>query len=328
MAKYTVELREIVKSGAKIFNFEYDFYDETKKSDFEQKFVNHFYFREIGTETVGRFQHYLKCKCHEVLPFYNEMMRVAAMDYDLINNYNLTETFSKTNSSTKTSTDNTNQTGTSSGSTTNNNTLNRSADIDTTSKKTNTLDSTTKHNELNETETVQQTDETGKLDKTSTLDIDGKTVRSDTPNGLLAMTDIKTNVYASEANIEDATNKTVDTQTNSANKKNTTTDNATINVSDNVDATAVDDLSENRDEDITETNSGTVENSGTLSNTTKTDHSDNDNGKEDYTLQRVGNIGVDAPSDMLRKHIEFQRTIRTAYLQFFDECEDLFMQIF
>jgi hypothetical protein len=232
MARYTVELREIVKSGAKIFNFDYDFYDETKKADFEQKFVDHFYFREIGVETVGRFQHYLKCKCHEVLPFYNEMLKVCAMDYDLINNYNLTETFSKTNSSTKTSTENANQTGTSSNLNTNTSTLTRSADIDTTSKKTNTLDSTTKHNELNETETVAKETETGKLDKTSTLDIDGKKIESDTPNGLLAMADIKTNVYASNANIEDTTSKTIDAQTNSADKTNTTTDNATINVSD------------------------------------------------------------------------------------------------
>jgi hypothetical protein len=91
---------------------------------------------------------------------------------------------------------------------------------------------------------------------------------------------------------------------------------------------STDDLTQNVDEDTTETNTGSIQNNGSLSNTTKVDHSDNDTGKEDYTLARVGNIGVDAPSDMLRKHVEFQRVIRTAYLQFFDECEDLFMQLY
>jgi hypothetical protein len=42
MAKYTVELRDIVKSGLKVFDFDYTFYDEAKKPDFEQKFINHF----------------------------------------------------------------------------------------------------------------------------------------------------------------------------------------------------------------------------------------------------------------------------------------------
>ena len=95
MAKYSVELGDVAKSGLKIFNFEYDFYDVTKKPDFEKKFINHFRFREIGTETVGRFQHYLKCKCDETLPYYNMLFRTSLIDYEKTINYNLVETYTK-----------------------------------------------------------------------------------------------------------------------------------------------------------------------------------------------------------------------------------------
>ena len=38
MAKYTVELNDIIKSGYKLFDFDYTFYDETKKPEFEDPF--------------------------------------------------------------------------------------------------------------------------------------------------------------------------------------------------------------------------------------------------------------------------------------------------
>jgi hypothetical protein len=304
MAKYTVELRDIVKSGLKVFDFPYEFYDDTKKAEFEQKFIDHFLFREIGTETVGRFQHYLKCKCRETLPYYNLLLKTAEYEYDVKNNYNLTETFTKTITNTKTSTGNINQNGT----TDNTETV--------ASEKINTLDSTTQHTEDNEINHVEDIDETGKLDKTSTLDIDGKKVQSDTPNGLLSMTDIKNNVYASKADVEDTTNKTVDAQTNSANKKSNSTDTTTATVTDTVDATSGDSLT------------GTTHNNGTVANTTNANQNESDNGTESYTLERNGDIGVDTTPDKLKKHIEIQKILTTIYIQFFDECEDLFMQVY
>jgi hypothetical protein len=304
MARYTVELRDIVKSGLKIFDFSYTFYDDTKKADFEQKFIDHFYFREIGVETVGRFQHYLKCKCNERLPYYNELLKITQMQYDVLNPYSVTETMEKTSANIKTSTGNINQNGT----TNNTETVN--------TEKVNTLDSTTEHIESNEIKRDEDIIETGKLDKTSTLDIDGKKVASDTPNGLLAMSDIKNNVYASKADIEDTTNKTVDAQTNSADKKSNSTETTTNTVTDTVDATSGDSLT------------GTTHNNGSVTNATATTQNENDNGTENYNLHRVGHIGVQTKSELLLKHIELLNKIQTFYTQFFDECEDLFMQIY
>lgn len=304
MAKYTVELRDIVKSGLKVFNFDYDFYDVAKKPDFEQKFINHFLFREIGTETVGRFQHYLKTKCDEVLPYYNLLFKTALYEYDVKNNYNLTETFTKTTTNTKAATGNINQSGTLQNTET------------TTSDKTSTLDSTTGHTEdLTQTHT-DDTTTNDTVGKTSTTTIDGKKVESDTPNGLLSMANIKGNVYASKAGIEDTTNVTADNQTTIIKKTGTTTDETLATTSDTVDASSVDTLV------------GTTSGNGTTANTTDTTQSENDNGTETYTLDRVGDIGVDTTPDKLRKHIELQKTLTTVYLQFFEECEDLFMQVY
>jgi hypothetical protein len=308
MARYTVELNDIVKSGLKVFNFPYVFYDETKKPDFEEKFINHFLFREIGQETVGRFQHYLKCKCDETLPYYNLLLKTALYEYDVKNNYNLTETFTKTNTMQKGIT----------GKATQNVNLNRDSDIVITGDKTNTLDSETDHTE--DIEFVKDgtiTDE-GTIDNTSTVDVDNKKVGSDTPNGLLSMTDITKNVYASKADIEDGTTKTVDKQTSNAEKTDNTKETTERTTKDTIDATSRDISTDTTNEDTTET----------TSNITDTTQSEDQSGSESYTLERVGDIGVDTTPDKLRKHIEIQKIFTTVYAQFFDECEDLFMQIY
>lgn len=308
MAKYTTELRDIVKSGLNIFDFPYVFYDETKKADFEQKFINHFYFREIGQETVGRFKHYLKCKCDETLPYYNMLFTTAQMEYDLLNNYNLTETFTKTNTVTK-------ETG---GNATQNGTLHRASEVEANGDKTNTLDSTTEHTENTDFTKDETVTETGEDNRSIAVTVDNRKVQSDTPNGLLSMPDIKGNVYASKAEIEDGTTSTTDNDNTSAEKKGNSIENTTSNVSDVVNATSHDTTNDNNTEDTTET----------TNNTTNTTQNETGNGTENYTLTRIGNIGVDKPSDMLQKHIEFQKTMTTIYSQFFNECEDLFMQIF
>ena len=76
MAKYTTELRSICevyagyneeqgynnvndvikKALPKIFDFDFPIYDENYRSVLETKIVKHFYTREIGYETVGRWK--------------------------------------------------------------------------------------------------------------------------------------------------------------------------------------------------------------------------------------------------------------------------------
>jgi hypothetical protein len=268
MAKFTAELRDIVESGVKIFNFEYPFYDETKRTEFEQRFIDHFYFREIGVETTGKFIHYLKCKCNERLPYYNELLNICNMDYEVLKPYNINETYAKTNTNNRSGTSETIQSGTMSGNS------NTTEVIDKDATNTITEDKTTTINDLN------------------------KNVSSDTPNGLLSMTDIKNNVYASNAEI---------------------VDNENTSIIDGTQKTTIKD---------DETNKTNTENSEHASSNVNSSQNETNTENETYNLTRKGHIGVQTASELLEKHIELQQKIRTFYTQFFNECEDLFMCIY
>ncbi len=292
MAMYTVELNTIVKSGFNIFNFDYEFYDDTKKDDFEQKFINHFYFREIGTETVGRFQHYLKCKFDETLPYYNMLFRTALVDYEQIINFNVTETLTKDN------TRNNNLTG------------NGSLDGTSSSNKTSELDSETNHTETNNFSKNETLTEIATDGTTVTTTIDNKKVGSDTPNALLSMEDITNNVYASKAEIDTNTSTVADNKQLNNNKTDVLTESTTVTTKDTVNGTN------------TENSDDSFHNSSTNEQTiTETQN-------ENYTKETKGNIGVRSEAEMLQKHIELQKVLTTILIKFFNECEDLFMQIY
>jgi hypothetical protein len=328
MARYTTELRDIANSGVKIFNFEYAFYDETKRPDFEQRFIDHFYFREIGQETFGRFQHYLKVKCNEVLPYYNELLKAAQLNYEILNNYNITETLEKTNILTKQLNENSNQTGqlntTVIDSNTNERTLNTNTDL----SKTSTLESNTEHTDNVDFSKSQDEHEESTNQTNTTIDIDNKKVESDTPSGLLSMSNIKNNVYASKADIEDNTNITNGSEAIQADKTGTTNENTSTTSTDNVNGTTTDNGTTSSIESLHDTRTGTSQNNTNNTQSSQGSSNETNNGNENYTLKRVGNIGVSHATDMIEKHIELQRKIRTVYTQFFNECEDLFMQIF
>jgi len=328
MAKYSVELGDVAKSGLKIFNFEYDFYDVTKKPDFEKKFINHFRFREIGTETVGRFQHYLKCKCDETLPYYNMLFRTSLIDYEKTINYNLVETYTKGVDKTDSLIGNAIVDGTKNDINTIATTLVKTDDIINVGQKLNVLNSTTIHTDSTDFAKNDALTETGKNDTTTTVDVGNKKVSSTTPSGLLAMTDIKTNVFASNADIEDNTAKTVDGQITGATKTDVLTETTAHDSSDVVNATSTDTNNDSVNQDIRETNSGTVGNVGTFGNTTGTTQNTTGTENENSTRIMKGSYGVITEADMLQKHITLQQVLSTILVKFFDECEDLFMQIY
>lgn len=57
---YTLELGQIVKHHGEIFDFDYPFYDDTQKVNFERDFLLHFRYHEIGQETLQRFKYMLQ----------------------------------------------------------------------------------------------------------------------------------------------------------------------------------------------------------------------------------------------------------------------------
>ena len=116
MATYTIDLYSILKDkNFELFDFEYNFYNEEHKKEFEEKFINRYMFDEIGFETVSRFKHYLKEKLNRIAPYYNQLyqteLRCLEGDIDFMLNKDLHETInvkdkntskSKTNAKSKT----------------------------------------------------------------------------------------------------------------------------------------------------------------------------------------------------------------------------------
>jgi hypothetical protein len=67
---------------------------KTRREELNEKIINHYYFREIGFETVPRFLFALQRKLNEIMPLYNQMFKSVDLDINPIDNVNMTETFS------------------------------------------------------------------------------------------------------------------------------------------------------------------------------------------------------------------------------------------
>lgn len=104
----TVELGDIIESGVDIWAFDYPVPAQVvtyngktatapfDKDAFQQKIIDHYRFRQIGQETVGRWLHYFRTRIREIMPYYVQLYEFEAkwrnVD-DPLESYNLTETF-------------------------------------------------------------------------------------------------------------------------------------------------------------------------------------------------------------------------------------------
>ena len=99
-SRLTLELRDIVDNGENsvdIWNFDYpSYYKDEEKKAFEQKVIDHYYFRQIGSETVGRFLHQFRTKIREIMPYYVEMYKSVEIMQNIedpFGNVDIVETF-------------------------------------------------------------------------------------------------------------------------------------------------------------------------------------------------------------------------------------------
>ena len=93
MAKYTIELYKIEELyGTKIFDFEYELYDNSLKEEFEKYFLDYFYFYEIGFETVGRFKKMLQNKLNTLAYEYRQYYKTVLVteNHDFMSTKNIT----------------------------------------------------------------------------------------------------------------------------------------------------------------------------------------------------------------------------------------------
>lgn len=107
-AKYTEYLKNIMDSPFTRPDLEaalstYPLYSSKKtidlipnRSELNERILNHYKYREIGSETVGRFLDELKTTMHEIMPRYNELFKTIEIMHDLpspFDNVDVVETF-------------------------------------------------------------------------------------------------------------------------------------------------------------------------------------------------------------------------------------------
>lgn len=345
MANYTIELRKIVEHGIPIFDFPYEFYNEEKRAEFEKNFIRHFYFREIGCETVDRFKHYLEDKMNLVFPYYNALFNAAQIEYNILDNYNIKEEYEITRenkgktSGVSSTVGRTEDNQTSNVKDVNEGKTTTNIDNKTTQKDTETGGTTTHETITDNGNTSRDVTTTGGVDKTTNMDeetTDRNTKKFlDTPQGALDLdkVDYLTNLTqdsgggTKDSDIAEKTtsNESVKETGTSGNTKTVdgeTSTNHTLNGE--TDLTGKTDVTDNNNRNTDTTYQG--QQKLTQDNNTRTESIGNQIEKSVYT--KKGNIGVDTDADMIQKHIKLQQVLRKIELMFFDECEDLFMLVY
>lgn len=91
MAKYTIELGQLIKNNFPLGLTDYPIFNEEYRRTLNDKIVEHFYFREIGFETPQLFKRFLNRKLNEIMPYYNKLYETELLEYDPLTNYNRTE---------------------------------------------------------------------------------------------------------------------------------------------------------------------------------------------------------------------------------------------
>lgn len=132
MSKYTTELRFICETEAgltdsegydsintvlnesydKVFDFEYPIFDPLYKPVLEKKILKHYYTREIGFETYGRWKLALDARMNEIMPYYNKLYESELLEFDPFLDADYTKTGSRTGGEEHTTSNRVGSTGT------------------------------------------------------------------------------------------------------------------------------------------------------------------------------------------------------------------------
>lgn len=129
MAKYTMELREIVSTfgedKVKAWFMDYNLEDfltneeiavvnqrgTWSKEKLAQRIIDHYFTREIGTDAIGQFMLFVKDKMNEIMETYAPLIYSASIKYDPLVNVNFTESYVGANDSSSNSKSNSSSSG-------------------------------------------------------------------------------------------------------------------------------------------------------------------------------------------------------------------------
>lgn len=228
MSKYTTELRYICETYAgldesvgydhineviaeakdQIFE-EYPIFDEDYRSVLNTKILRHYYTREICAETVGLWKLWLNNKMNEIMPYYNELYRSALLEFNPLNDVNVTTTRSI------------NTSGNDSGNTTKTATDSKTRERDVTEELEGTVENDVNSNTNTETDSTNTSKQINRY--------------SDTPQGGLNGLDLDANnMYLTNATINDESGSSHSETDGQTVTSNDTTENRTITTDENV----------------------------------------------------------------------------------------------
>lgn len=101
MSKYTITIKNLIDNNFDFEMTQYPIFDETYRTTLNNNILYHYYEDEIGFETAPLFRLYLNQRLNEIMPKYNQLYLAQKnlIDNDLLlNNVNLKEQLSGSNS--------------------------------------------------------------------------------------------------------------------------------------------------------------------------------------------------------------------------------------
>lgn len=289
-AEWPTAKEQIEYARPKIFDFDYPFFDENKKAEFETQFIKHFFMYDLGLETPALWEFRLDEVMNLIMPYYNQLYESTLLTIEPLRNYVMDETFTREVNDENNATNNIDTTATNTRDTT------TAVTGSETAKKTGD-DST----EYNTTTTTQSTSE-----RTLTSTDNKSELYSDTPQGVLADLDYATALN----NTNDSLNQSDDTTQNGSDKK-TGTDTVTYNSTNAIEKSS--------DETGKVTDNGNATKLEKLASLGKK--------LETFTSNKSGIMGNYSPADLL---IKYRETFLNVTKMIFEDqaVRDLFLYVF
>lgn len=303
--------RERIKKAApKVFDFAYQrkYLTDAEKAGLEEKILRHYYFREIGLETVAKWKFYLESRMNEIMPYYDEMYRTAKLEYDILENFKTEEVYSGNDVNTISKNGNL--------------TENLVENLENSNRRDEDLHGTDEHNvTTNSTKTTDNSDnkhETRELTKnnmeTRNLDLSGEVLNSDFPQANAANVDYGS-AYQKTHTDDEGTIKNNGMDTDEFTTRNASTSNdATMETVNDFNRST----GRNTIQDI-------IRGKKTNSNEKTTADTENANLNKNYTITRHGKEGSEPFSEMIRMYRE---TVLNIDMLIIGELSDLFMNIY
>lgn len=93
-----------------IFDFDFPIFDETYRNVLETKILRHFYMREIGYETIGRWKLALSDRLNVIMPYYNQLYKSELLEFNPLYDVDVTRDHTSEGDGNRTTNGNTTET--------------------------------------------------------------------------------------------------------------------------------------------------------------------------------------------------------------------------